>query len=335
MTTTDPQLLDVSVTRSAPILMEDADPDRRRFIGGSDMAAIMGLGATYDGEQQTPYTVYRKKTADERGEMDPARKKFLERRKRWEGPIVEMLREEFDTEVVNINRRYVDGDYNYLAAEIDFEWVDQDGVVQNGEIKTVSPFTWGGKSGWGEPGSGDIPVHYEAQVQHGLGVMNRKKCAVAAMVGLDSMVFYMVERNDDVIFEMRRRAHVFWRDAVLAKKVPDAQTLGDLRGIYSNVTAGVTVEGTGDVALAALRLRGLRGQMAALQMQADADEFMVKQHMKDAEFLTVEGKKIFSWKESDYTILDQQLLKLEHKDVHKACVKRGRRRVFKGMAWTD
>ena len=320
--------------RPEAALMEDANPDRRRFIGGSDMAAVMGYGATYDGTQDTPYKVYIRKTGEAREEMDPAKKRFLERRKRWEPVIVQMLREEFDAEIVAVNRRYVDPELDFLAAEIDFEWRDADGTIQNGEIKTVSPFSFGERQGWGEAGSGDIPIHYEAQVQHGLGVLGRRVCAVAAMVGLDSMIFYRVARDDEVIHEMRKRAALFWRESVLAKKPPEAMTLGDLRGLYGKSTPGLSVEGTSEVGSKALRLRAVRGRIEAYELERDALEFDVKLAMREAEALTVDGRKVFTWKEQDFGMLDQPALKEGDKEIWRKYFRKGRRRVFKGASWS-
>ena len=104
------------------VIPEDSAYDRTKYIGGSNAAAIMGLGAY----EQTPLGVYMVKTGQSIEVMDEQKKLFLNRRKRWEGPIVEMLREEFDGEIVTINRRYQDSEYDFMAAEIDFEWRDHE-----------------------------------------------------------------------------------------------------------------------------------------------------------------------------------------------------------------
>lgn len=205
------------------ITIPDAEYDRRQYLGGSNAAAVMGLGAYGN----TPLTVYLSKIGQTPEEADPKRELFLQRRKRWEGPIVEMLREEFDGNIVAVNRRYRDAEHDFIAAEIDFEWQDHDGSIQNGEIKTVSPFVFGEAHGWGDAGSADIPVHYAAQNMHGLMVTGRRTCITAAMIGLDNMVFYRIDRDDETIAEMRQRLVSFWRDNVLAKVPPEPVSLED------------------------------------------------------------------------------------------------------------
>lgn len=205
------------------ITIPDAEYDRRQYLGGSNAAAVMGLGAYGN----TPLTVYLSKLGATPEEADPKRELFLQRRKRWEGPIVEMLREEFDGNIVAVNRRYRDAEHKFIAAEIDFEWQDHDGSIQNGEIKTVSPFVFGEAHGWGDAGSSDIPVHYAAQNMHGLMVTGRRTCITAAMIGLDNMIFYRIDRDEETIAEMRQRLVSFWRDNVLANVPPEPISLED------------------------------------------------------------------------------------------------------------
>lgn len=199
------------------------EPDRKRYIGGSDVAAILGL----DPYGKTPYTTYLAKIGEAPAEMDADKRRFLERRKRWEGPIVEMLREEFGGEIVATNNRYIDAEHDFMAAEIDFEWRDADGSAQNGEIKTVSPRAFGERYGWGEEGSDEVPIHYAAQVMHGLGVTGRKVCVVAAMIGLDSMIFYRIERDDDLIADIRGKLTKFWTQHVVPRRPPEPIVIED------------------------------------------------------------------------------------------------------------
>lgn len=242
-----------------PVIPDDEQYDRRKYLGGSNAAAVMGLGAYGN----TPLTCYLAKIREGAEEMDPKRELFLQRRKRWEGPIIEMLREEFDAEIVSVNRRYLDREHDFLAAEIDFEWRDVDGSIQNGEIKTVSPFAFGERDGWGEAGTADIPVHYAAQVMHGLGLTGRQTCIVAAMVGLDTMVFYRVERDEETIAAMRERMVSFWRNNVLARVPPEPISYEDCLKLTLRMR-GKPVEIDDQIAARLSLLRELREESRAI-----------------------------------------------------------------------
>lgn len=207
-----------------------SEPDRKTFVGGTDIAAIMGLGATYAGVQQTPFSVWQKKLGEVDGEMDAGRRLFLDRRKRWEPVVREMLQEEFGATITSFNQRYIDQAVPHFAAEIDFEWLDpESGETENGEIKTVSPRAFGERYGWGAPGTDEAPVHYAAQCMWGMMVARRRKCVLAAMVGLDEMLFYTINRDEETITSMREAALVFWNDYVLTKSPPPAQTWIDMQ----------------------------------------------------------------------------------------------------------
>jgi predicted phage-related endonuclease len=299
--------------------------DRRTYIGGSDIAALLGL----DPYGKTPLSVYMAKIGEASGIMDPEKKKFLERRKRWEGPIVEMLREEFDGEIVAINQRYVDEEYPFLAAEIDFEWRDADGSIQNGEIKTVSPFAFNEKSGWGDAGTDQIPVHYHAQVMHGLGVKRRRTCIVCAMAGLDTMVFYRVDRDDETIAGMRDVAVTFWRDHVEALVPPQPITLADTMILFK-CYRGRPVELDDEHAQALLNLRALRAQLQALQ--GDEAELTLKvakyvctawgidapEESTDNAALIHNGIELAKWSAGRGAHLDQKRLAIDHPEIKAA-----------------
>lgn len=313
----------------------DEQHDRRRFLGGSDAAAALGYS-----QYRTPYDVYLAKTAEQPGEMDPARRKFLDRRKRWEPVVVQMLREEFDAEIVQVNQRYVDPAVPYFAAEIDFEWMHRDGsgdvvelTVQNGEVKTVHPWAFGERHGWGDEGSADIPIEYEAQVQHGLGVTGRRVCAVAALVGIDSLVFYRVPRNDEVLPDMRAILTKFWVEHVLAKVAPDPQTITDLHRMFAKA-AGTAIAAPEDLASKALRLRAIHASIDAMELEAEALEFDVKNFMRANEELLVEGRKLVTWKEQKWSRFDQAGLKEKHPALAKEFTKAGTHRVFKTLRST-
>lgn len=301
--------------------------DRRTYLGGSDAAAVLGI----DPYGKTPLTCYLAKIGELAGTMDPEKKKFLERRKRWEGPIVAMLREEFDGQIVAVNARYVDPEHDFMAAEIDFEWTDADGVIQNGEIKTVSPFAFNESSGWGAAGSDEIPVHYHAQVMHGLMVTGRQSCIVAAMAGLDTMVFYRIERDDETIAGMREAEVAFWKDNVLARVPPEPITMGDAMRLF-NRRKGRPVELDDETAEAFENLRLVRdkvkafeGDQAALELQVakfvckawSVDETLLEV-VADNALLTHGGKTLGKWAAGRGAHLDQQRLATEYPEIKKA-----------------
>lgn len=191
-------------------VIDPAQHDRTKYIGGSDVAAILGISPWRSVvdlwlDKITPRA--------ENGQNAGAKR----RGSRMEPYILDMIREEHGLEIIAANQRYVDPELPYLAAEIDFEYIDREtGLIENGEIKTVHPFK---AKEWGENGTDQLPLHYLAQTQHGMGVKTARRCRVFALIG-DDLKPYLVERDDELIAAMRSRAAEFWTKYVLPKIQP-------------------------------------------------------------------------------------------------------------------
>ena len=319
-----------AMTVVAPVV-QAAETDRRRFVGGSDIAAIMGVGATYadaNGRriQQTPFSVWAKKTADTLEEMDPDRKRFLDRRKRWEGPIRQMLEEEFEAKIVRFNQRYVDPTHDFFACELDYEWLDPvSGLEENGEIKTVSPFAFGERHGWGEPGTSDVPIHYAAQAMWGLGITGRRRCMVTALIGLDDLLFYPIERDEETIAGMQKAAVEFWERFVVPRVTPSPQSMEDLRVLMQRAK-GRPVELTPEIHGKLLQLRKVRGELEAFGRSEEELAFTVGAFVlagwgvsnpEDGEdaTLTLGGVPVATWNKQGGSYLDQKRLKVEQPEL--------------------
>lgn len=307
-------------------LVDVGELDRRTYIGSSDAAAIIGIGAYGN----TPVSVYLKKIGEAPDELDAGRLKFLERRKRWEPVIVEMLREEFDCEVVATNRRYRDAEHEFIAGELDFEWVDPETAeIQNGEIKTVSPFAFGDRHGWGEAGTDEIPVHYAAQAMHNLGITRRAQCVVAAMIGLDRMIFYRIHRDDETIAAMRERCVRFWHDHVLARVPPEAVSYEDCLRLVARMK-GRPLAIDEDIKAALENVRLIRSSQAALKQDEAEAQFALANkilgRMKiphpyesgDANkiLLTEGGKQVATWNLQITRRLDTDLIKAKAPEIY-------------------
>jgi len=192
---------------NAPVMIQ---PDRTKFIGGSDVAAILGISP-----YRSAVDLWLDKITPpiEDGQNAAAKR----RGSRLEPYVRDMITEEHGLEIVHVNERYIDPDLPFLAAEVDFEYFDPEtGQIENGEIKTVHPFK---AKEWGEQGTDLLPIHYVAQAQHGLGVKRRNRCRVFALIG-DELKPYLVERDDETIEAMRARCDEFWNKFVLPKIQP-------------------------------------------------------------------------------------------------------------------
>jgi putative phage-type endonuclease len=306
--------------------VENPQPDRRRFIGGSDVAAVLGISPW-----TTPLQLWERKTrpALEGGEH----KAVFKRGHRWESVVAEMLVERLEAnghkvEIVGQNKRYEDPQRRYLAAEIDFELrLDGEREITNVELKTVHPFK---ASEWGREDTDESPVWYTAQAMHGLGVTGRSRCLVAPLFGADEIRTYPIVRDDETIEAMRARCAAFWQLVETGVR-PDPTTLADLDRLYHGDPVAPALIADEELTRAALRLRAIHAEIKARELEAAAIEFGVKRAMQDATELVIpnDDKKVaIVWKNRDYTWFDQSALKEADAKLHRQFQRKTTTRVF-------
>ncbi len=301
------------------------DHDRRRFIGGSDVAAVLGISPWC-----TPLQMWERKTRPTLEGPEAAPSKVKRRGHRWESVVAEMLVEHLQerghsVEIVAPNRRYIDPERDYLAAEIDFEVrLDGEEEITNVELKTVHPFK---VHEWGEPGTDESPVWYTAQAMHGLGVTGRRRCIVAPLFGADEIRAYPVYRDDETIAGMRARCEAFWQLVTTGVR-PEPRTLADLDRLYQGDPQAAALLADDELTRLALRLRAIKAEIKARELEAEAIEFDVKRAMQDAVELVVGDKVAVTWKQRDCTWFDQTALKADDAKLHRRYVRKTSARVF-------
>ncbi|MCG3134234.1 MAG: hypothetical protein HMLKMBBP_01526 [Planctomycetes bacterium] len=303
----------------------DVRPDRRKFIGGSDVAAILGVSPW-----KTLVQLWADKTKPPSEEPERPRKQLL-RGKRWEGVVAEMLTESLrqegmDVEVVAANRRYPDAQHPMFACEIDFELrLNGAEEITNCELKTVHPFK---AKEWGDQGTDDVPVWYTAQAMWGLGITGRKSCIVAALFGADELKPYLIERDDALIAAMREKALAFWNNHVLTGIAPDPLTLTDVNMLFAKDGEAPALIADEDLTEKYLRLRAIEHEIKARQAEYALLEFDVKRIMRDCTEVVVGDKVGFVWKNRATSWLDQSALKEHDPKLVKAFTRKGTARVF-------
>lgn len=308
-------------------------PDRQKFLGGSDIAAVLGISPW-----RTPVQVWADKTTPPTGEPDRRRTAVLKRGKRWESVVGEMLVEDLQeqghmVEIVAANKRYQDAEFEFFACEIDFELrLDGAEEIINCELKTVHPFK---AKEWGEQGTDDVPVWYTAQAMQGLGITNRRRCYVAALFGADELKTYPIDRDDETIARMREHGANFWLRHVVPRVPPEPVSIGDLKLLFPQEFEGKTLIADDEITEIALRMRACDREIKAREGEWEHLEFKLKRFMKDASELIVDGKSAATWKLRPYQFIDQEALKERFPRVYKEVLIKDKSRVFnlKAFGW--
>lgn len=198
-------------TKFKLIRCEDNDgwlEQRKHGIGGSDVAAIMGLSPW-----KSPLEVWLEKTS-RASAPDLSEKESVAMGTELEGDVLEMYRRRHPTfRVQRVNAILVDKVRPWAQASLDGITRDPElgwGVL---EIKTGSR-----ESEWAD----GVPLHYLTQVTHYLSVTGYPFADVAALIGDYGLHYheYRVMRDDDDLQSVVESVDEFWADYVEKDAMP-------------------------------------------------------------------------------------------------------------------
>lgn len=166
---------------------------RKKGIGGSDMAAILGFNKYSDA-----VSIW----LDKRGELPPVEENEP---MYWGTKLEEVVAQEFAKrtgwKVRNNNYTLQSIEHPYLLANIDREIV---GIDAGLECKTANAFK---RDEW----EGDeVPTSYYIQCQHYMAVTGKSSWWIACLLGGNTFIYKEIPRNEEVIEAIIREGKTFW-----------------------------------------------------------------------------------------------------------------------------
>lgn len=345
----------VKCLKSIPEPMTVGNLDRLTYLGGSDAANILGIG------YKTPVELYFEKInplSHEERERN-SNKKIFKRGKRLEPIVIDILAEDYPIKITKRStdespNRYVDWRYDFMAAEIDFEFeVTKEfndsiggiipdeliGTIQNGEVKTVSPMA---AHKWGESGTDEVPIEYAAQSMYGLMITERRLCLYAVLIGMEEngILIYIVYRDDETIAAMREKSVKFWLENVIKRVPPEPVDLSDMMRLFSK-TKGRPVNIDENIASLLAQREALKQKSNAFDEQAKELEFQICMSIRnqwglspdddvaDNASIIYDGKEIATWKAQSRAGIDSAALREDYPDIAKKYTKQSHFRVLR------
>ena len=187
---------------------EDWLAERRKGIGGSDVAAIMGLSA-----YSTPYQVWLDKTQGIH--EDISEKPAI----MWGNILEPVVGEHYmdchpDRHVRRVNAIARSIERPWAQASLDYEVHDPElgwGVL---EIKTAG---WRREPDWEE----GVPTYYLTQVAHYLSVTGRPFADVAVLIAGQDYREFRVMRDEEDVATVNAAVDEFWHECVERGEAPD------------------------------------------------------------------------------------------------------------------
>lgn len=271
--------------------------DRQRYLGGSDVAAILGISPW-----RTPLDVYLDKVEGKQPD-DPAKAQIFRRGSRMEPYILDLLTEEHGIQIVNRGQRYLDQQHDFIAAEIDAEAA----TGENIEVKSANQFA---AKMWGAEWTDEIPVYYTAQAMHGMMVHPADATIFPVLIGSDDFRVYRVERDDETIAAIRAKEVEFW-DRVQRRDPPQATTVSDVLRLFER-DAGTSIEADDDILEVLNRLKEIKKRIKVDEADAEEAEKLIKLYLGEHTTLTFGAKKLCTWKSQDTNRFDQTAFAEKH-----------------------
>lgn len=191
---------------------------RRKGIGGSDVAAVLGI-SKYKTARDVYFEKLGKKPDYERNENWVA----LEYGKRLESLVAEIFSNKTGFKVWHENVMLQHPLFPFMIADTDFLFEAPDGTIGILECKTGSIYT---KEAWE---SNTVPYQYEVQCRHYLSVKNCNTAYIACLFGNseNDFIYRKIERDIDFEEMMIEQEDYFWNEYVKNEKEPELYGTGD------------------------------------------------------------------------------------------------------------
>lgn len=264
--------------------MTTAEQDRTKFIGSSEISAVMGIDP-----YKSPLRLWASKTGRiPQGEMSEA----AEWGTRLESVVAEKFSEKHDVKLMAYKKRFIHPKYPFISCELDRIITGTDEIV---EVKTCNEYM---KKNWvGE----DMPQNYCVQLNTALGLSKRKKGWVALLAGGQKYIEKHLTFDQELYDMTIQKAVEFWNTFVLADLAPvatgqDNEDTLDL--LYPQSKEGVlALEGelAQEVDVLVADMAGASESMSHLKEEIDKTQARLKQILGESEQAET-ANSVVTWK---------------------------------------
>lgn len=280
---------------------------RRNGLGGSDVAAVLGL-SPFAG----PWDVYLSKVQ----RVDTPDSPAMERGRRFERAIADWAADLLELGVIEPGAPAIDDEHDWIRGTPDFYLQPLKPGQANGlECKTTRYLD---PAHWGAPGTDKIPIGYRIQCAWYMRIAGLPCWHVAVFSTLqDRLELYCVERDLEIEQRLVERAGHWWHRHIVNKEPPaldgSAQAGRWLRSQHP--TAGDTMlEADAEIEQIATRIRELQHVEKLAQAERAELENRVKSRIGDAKGIAGEFGS-FKWSRYTSKRLDGKRLRKERPEI--------------------
>lgn len=280
---------------------EDWLAERRRGIGGSDAAAIIGLNPW-----RTPYSVW----ADKTGQLPPKEDNEAMRQGRdLEQYVAERFMAETGKKVRRKNQIIRNEKYPFAHANVDRLIVGENAGL---ECKTTSMLNMR------QFKNGEFPDTYYCQCVHYMAVTGADRWYLAVLVyGRDFLIF-TIERDEDEIAALMAEEKHFWETYVEAEEAPPVDgyspTTEAINVIYKDGISNDTPIDLFGRESVFDNLSNIKARINELKKDQEQCEQIIKSDLGNNEYGQV-GRYSVSWKEQSSRRFDHKRFAEDNPDL--------------------
>lgn len=275
---------------------------RRRGIGGSDAAAVLGINPW-----KSPLDVWLEKTGEYSDKPDGESEPMY-----WGRILEDIVAREFEARTGHKVRRRTgiirSKQHEFMLANVDRMLV---GGKAGLECKTSSGRN---EDEW----DGQVPPRYYAQVQHYMAVTGCKEWHLAVLLGGQKFAHYHIPYDAAFVAELIDKERQFWQ--LVETRTPPMldgteATTRALKARYPLAQQGKQIDLPHEAFELILRYDEAAAREAQAGLEKDEAANRLRDMLGDAEVGQIHGRKV-TWKNVTSSRLDTSALKAAHPDMY-------------------
>jgi putative phage-type endonuclease len=308
------------------LINQDFSVDRTKYIGGSDIGAILGLSRF-----RSPLEVWMEKTGKETKKLDSLPLRFGSFAEEF---VASEYARATGFRLIHDESIYIHPEHAFMSAHMDRFVLDGSASSPTRilECKTAHPFSSGD---WGEIGSDEVPMSYLCQCIWYMAIASINQVDLAVLFGNSDFRIYQIARDAELETVILQKASLFWNDYVLKDIPPPAQSEADCQTLFSRGDPKKSLEAQSETLKLAKRVALLNSEISTREEAISAIKQAIMSEMGEAETLTYQGKVLATWKAPKPSYrLDSKRIEAEHPEIagnYKIPVQNSRRLVIKEL----
>lgn len=304
---------------------------RRLGVGGSDVAAILGLS-----KYKSPYQLWLDKT--NRADLDDSESEPAY----WGNQLEDIVAKEYakrnGVKIQRVNATIHNPDHEWMIANIDRAIINPEisGNVRIKEGKLTTDRILECKTAnqylaklWGDEQSEQVPDYYLTQCQWYMGNTGASICGLGVLIGGQKFRSYQIEFDAELFAMLQEECSKFWFDNVQADIPPAPTTFDDVLHRWSKHNADQALTADDETAQIVADYRDLNSTIKEASKELDDLKLQICTRMEDAEMIIQEEKRLATFKYQERNTLDSKALKATYPDIYEQFIKISSTRVLR------